>query len=136
MEVKMPRYPKEKYDDMAMPNDDVCDAYFSGLQSHLVKTRKNAYCIYCGAPIYKGDFSLSEKGFMDGSPYLVHYCMDCVDDVIDGWEGKIDYQETGYKNWEERYKKYMEPAIRNIRKGIIAATRLTENLLFCPTKKE
>lgn len=105
-EIKIPRYPKEKYDDMAMPNDDVSDVYYSGLHSHLVKTLKDTFCCYCGAPIHKGDYSLSEKGFLDHRPYLIHYCMDCVDDVIDGWEGKIDYPETGYANWEKRYNKY------------------------------
>ncbi len=108
MGIKMPRYPIEKYDDMAMPNDDVCDGYFSGLHSHLVKTRKDTKCCYCCAPIQKGDYALSERGFLDHRPYLIHYCMDCVDDVIDGWEGKIDYQETGYKNWEKRFIKYCE----------------------------
>ena len=106
MGIKLPRYPKETYENMAMPNDDVSDAYFSGCSSHLVKVRKDTTCCYCGAPINNHDYALSEKGFLDHSPYLIHYCMDCVDDVLDEWNGKIDYAETGFNNWKERFEKY------------------------------
>lgn len=97
------RYPKEKYDNMSMPDCD-SDVSYSGVKSHLVKKLKDAKCAYCFASIPKGDFALSEKGFVDHKPYLVHYCMDCVDDIIDGWEGKIDYADEGYNRWAKRYE--------------------------------
>jgi len=102
------RYPKEKYDNLNMPNGDMSDVSYSAVSSHLVKTIKDTKCVYCFAPIPKGDFALSEKGFIDRKPYLVHYCMDCVDDIIDGQEGKIDYAEIGYNKWAERYEKYTQ----------------------------
>ena len=104
--MKCPRYPKKKYDGLNMPNGDMSDAVYSCVNSHLVKTLKDTKCVYCCAPIQKGDYALSEKGFIDHKPYLVHYCMDCVDDVIDEWEGKSDYAEIGFKNWKARYEKY------------------------------
>lgn len=97
------RYPKEKYDGLNMPNGDR-DVSYSGVSSHLVKTLKDTFCASCLAPIPKGDFALSEKGFLDRKPYLAHYCIDCVDDTIDGWEGKIDYADEGYKRWAKRYE--------------------------------
>lgn len=59
----------------------------------------------------KGDFDLSEKGFVDHKPYLVHYCMDCVDDIIDEWEGKIE-ADDGYERWRRRYDYYRRDASR------------------------
>ena len=106
-----PRYPKSEYDDMAMPNGDT-DCYLSGVHSHLVKTLKEHKCAYCGAPINKGDFSLSEKGFLDGKPYLIHYCMDCVDDELDVWGNKKE-REDAYQEWEKRYEKYMIRRVDN-----------------------
>lgn len=100
------RYPKEKYDGMNMPNGDMDDVSYTCVNSHLVKTLKDTKCVYCLAPIPKGDYALSEKGFIDHKPYLVHYCMDCVDDIIDGWEGKIDYAGEGYERWAKRYREY------------------------------
>lgn len=111
MAMNTHRYPKEKYDNMNMPNGDR-DVSYSGVKSHLVKTLKDTKCVYCFAPIPKGDFALSEKGFIDHKPYLVHYCMDCVDDIIDGWEGKIDYADEGYERWCKRYELYGRNASR------------------------
>lgn len=105
------RYPKDKYDGMNMPNGDR-EVSYSGVKSHLVKTLKATKCGYCFAPIPKGDFALSEKGFVDHKPYLVHYCMDCVDDIIDEWEVKIDYAEEGYERWCKRYELYGRNASR------------------------
>lgn len=76
------RYPKEKYDNISMPNGDT-DVSYRSVKTHLVRTRKDTKCVYCFAAIPKGDFALSEKGFIDNEPYAIHYCMDCVDDIID-----------------------------------------------------
>lgn len=101
------RYPKEKYDNLNMPNGDT-DVSYSCVKSHLVKTLKDTKCMSCFAPIPKGDFALSEKGFIDRKPYLIHYCMDCVDDIIDGWEGRINYAEEGYERWAKRYEENIQ----------------------------
>lgn len=101
--MNKPRYPIKEYEDMYMPSCDT-DSYLSGQHSHLVKGRKEWKCAYCGAKIDNGDFSLSEKGFIDGKPYLIHYCMDCVDDELDVWNRKKD-REDAYNEWVKRYEK-------------------------------
>ena len=100
----LPRYPISEYEEMYLDLGEVTDACIHRLSSHLVKTRKPCSCNYCGAPIKAGSFSLSEKGFLDGKPYLIHYCMDCIDDELDVMNGKKD-REDAFNEWEKRYEK-------------------------------
>lgn len=99
--MKTNKYPESEYRDLEMPSDDM-DSDIQGWHSHLVKVRKDTTCSYCGAPIKKGDCALSERGFLDGHPFTVHDCIDCVDDLLDMWNGKIDSEEY-YKRWEGRH---------------------------------
>lgn len=105
--MKTNRYPISEYDDLEMPYDDM-DVDIRNWHSHLVKVRKGTTCVYCGAPINKGDFALSERGFLDGKPFLIHDCIDCVDDLIAMYNGEIDSDEY-FKRWENRHKQYAEP---------------------------
>lgn len=98
------RYPISYYDDFYLDLGEMMDASICCVSSHLVKTRKPCVCNYCGAPIKAGSFSLSEKGFLDGKPYLIHYCMDCIDDEIDVLNHKKDREEA-YNEWVKRYEK-------------------------------
>lgn len=103
--MKTSKYPTAEYDDLEMPSDDM-DTDIRNWHSHLVKVRKDTKCVYCGAPISKGDFALSERGFCDGKPFLIHDCIDCADDLIAFYKGEIDSEEY-YERWETRYKKYL-----------------------------
>lgn len=102
--MKTNKYPISEYEDLEMPTDDM-DTDIRNWHSHLVKVRKDTKCVYCEAQINKGDFALSERGFCDGEPFLIHDCIDCVDDLIAFHKGEIDSDEY-YKRWEARYKKY------------------------------
>lgn len=104
MGVKANKYPISEYEDLEMPYDDM-DTDIRNLHSHLVKVRRDTKCVYCGAPINKGDFALSECGFYDGGPFLIHDCIDCVDDLIAYQKGEID-SDVYYKRWETRFRKY------------------------------
>lgn len=104
--MKTNRYPISEYEDLEMPSDDM-DTDIRNWHSHLVKVRKNTICAYCGALINKGDFALSERGFSDDEPFLIHDCIDCTDDLIAMYKCEIDRDEY-YKRWENRYKKYTE----------------------------
>lgn len=109
-EMKINKYPIAEYDDLQMSYDDM-DTDIRKWHRHLVKVRKNTKCAYCGAPVSKGDFALSESGFGDGGPFLIHDCIDCVDDLIAFHKGEIDSEEC-YGRWETRYKKYAEQESR------------------------
>lgn len=101
---RLHRHPISCYDGFYLDLCERMDSCIYRLSSHLVKTRKPCSCNYCGAPIEAGSFSLSEKGFLDGEPYLIHYCMDCIDDEIDVCNGKKD-REDAYNEWVKRYEK-------------------------------
>ena len=49
--------------------------------------------------VHKGDHALGEKCFIDGAPYYIHDCLDCVEDVIKGWDDRAQAR------WEKREKK-------------------------------
>ena len=104
--MKTNKYQIAEYDDLEMPYDDM-DTDIRNWHSHLVKVRKDTKCVYCEAPISKGDFALSERGFCDGEPFLIHDCIDCADDLIALHKGEIDSEEY-YGRWETRHKKYAE----------------------------
>ena len=106
MGMKTNKYPISEYEDLEVPYDDM-DTNIRNWHSHLVKVRKDTKCVYCGVPINKGDFALSERGFCDGEPFLIHDCIDCADDLIAFQNCEIDCDEY-YKRWEARYKKYAE----------------------------
>lgn len=91
------KYKSEEYTDLEMPSDDM-DDYLENYHSKLVKARKETKCHYCGATIKAGDQSLSEKCFIDGKPYYIHDCLDCVEDVIKGWD------DEAQARWEQRAK--------------------------------
>lgn len=92
------KFKSELYIDLMMPTDDM-DDYLDNYHSKLVKCRKDTTCHYCGATIKKGDQALGEKCFIDGAPYYIHDCLDCVEDVIIGWDDKAQTR------WEKRAKK-------------------------------
>lgn len=102
--VRIPKYPPSEYVDMEMPSDDM-DVYLRNVHSHLVKCRKDHTCLYCGAPIGRGEYSLLEQGFMDDEPFAIHYCLACVEEVMDVWTGKME-QDEAYEEWQKRYDKY------------------------------
>ena len=95
---KVAKFKPEQYIDLMMPSDDM-DDYLENYHSKLVKCRKDTTCHYCGATIKKGDQALGEKCFIDGAPYYIHDCLDCVDDVIKGWDDRAQAR------WEKRAKK-------------------------------
>ena len=90
-------YELDEYKDMEMPSDDM-DDYLESYHSKLVKVRKETHCHYCGATIKAGDQALGEKCFIDGKPYYIHDCLDCVEDVIKGWD------DEAQARWEKRAK--------------------------------
>ena len=102
--MKMNKYDISEYEDFEMPSDDM-DTDIRNRHSHLVKVRKDTKCMYCGAPISKGDFALSERGFLDGEPFLIHDCIDCVDDTIAMFKSEIDSDEY-YHRWKKRHNEY------------------------------
>ena len=89
------KYKPEEYTDLEMPSDDM-DDYLENYHSKLVKARKETKCHYCGTTIKAGDQALSEKCFIDGKPYYIHDCLDCVEDVIKGWD------DEAQARWEQR----------------------------------
>lgn len=91
------KYKPEEYTDLEMPSDDM-DDYLENYHSKLVKARKETKCHYCGTTIKAGDQALSEKCFIDGKPYYIHDCLDCVEDVIKGWD------DEAQARWEQRAK--------------------------------
>ena len=92
------KYKPDEYKDLMMPTDDI-DDYLECYHSKLVKVRKDTTCHYCGATIPAGDQALGEKFFIDGAPYYIHDCLDCVEDVIKGWDDRAQ------SRWEKRAKK-------------------------------
>ena len=92
------KYKPEEYKDLMMPTDDM-DTDLECYHSKLVKVRKDTNCHYCGTKIRKGDQALGEKCFIDGTPYYIHDCLDCVEDFIKGWGDKEQ------NRWEKRAKK-------------------------------
>ena len=103
-ENRKPKYPIAEYKDMEMPNGDT-DVSYSHRESHLARCRKDWQCLYCGIPIPKGDYCLIEKGFCDGEPYAIHYCLDCVEEEMDVWNHKLERDEA-YESWKARYEKW------------------------------
>lgn len=94
---KNPKYQYNEYKDIMMPTDDM-DDYLESYHSKLVMVRKDTTCHYCGTSIHRGDYALCEKFFYDGAPYYIHDCLDCVEDVIDGFDDKA------YERWRKRAK--------------------------------
>lgn len=92
------KFSPNEYAGLMMPSDDM-DDYLENYHSKLVKCRKDTACHYCGAPIKKGDQAMAESCFIDGAPYYIHDCLDCVEDVIKGWDDKAQAR------WEKRAKK-------------------------------
>jgi len=94
---RIAKFGPEEYKDLEMPSDDM-DDYLENYHSKLVKVRKDTACHYCGTTIHKGDQALGEKCFIDGAPYYIHDCLDCVEDVIKGWD------DEAQDRWEKRAK--------------------------------
>ena len=91
------KFNPNEYADLMMPSDDM-DDYLENYHSKLVKVRKETQCHYCGATIKAGDQAMAEKCFIDGKPYYIHDCLDCVEDVIKGWD------DGAQARWEKRAK--------------------------------
>ena len=99
---RKPRYEKECYTNFEMPSDDM-DVDIQNWSSKLTSTRQETKCVYCGATIKCGDYALAEKGFLDGKPFYVHNCLDCVEEVMDMENGKLDADEM-LERWSKRAK--------------------------------
>lgn len=107
--MKQNKYPISEYEDLEMPLDDM-DTDIRNWHSHLVKVRKDTKCAYCGALINKGDFALSERGFCENQPFLIHDCIDCADDLIAMRKYEIDSEEY-YNRWDKRHKDGEQDAV-------------------------
>lgn len=94
--MRQPKHNKEQYLNFELPNDDM-DVGIRNRSSKLTKTRKETKCCYCGTKINNGDYSLSERGFLDDAPFYVHYCLDCV-------EESMAYEDDNYEKWLQRAK--------------------------------
>lgn len=99
---RKPRYEKECYTNFEMPSDDM-DVDIQNWSSKLTSTRQETKCVYCGATIKCGDYALAERGFLDGKPFYVHNCLDCVEEVMDMENGKLDADEM-LERWSKRAK--------------------------------
>lgn len=99
---RKPRYEKECYTNFEMPSDDM-DVDIQNWSSKLTSTRQETKCVYCGTTIKCGDYALAEKGFLDGQPFYVHNCLDCVEEVMDMENGKLDADEM-LERWSKRAK--------------------------------
>ena len=93
---RKPKYEKEVYNNFEMPTDDM-DTDIACHSSKVVKVRKDTKCVYCGAKINKGDYALNERGYLDGKPFYVHNCLDCVEEIMDD-------DEEHFEKWEKRAK--------------------------------
>lgn len=102
MDFRKPKYNSERYENYEMPTDDM-DTYIVSHSSKLVKSRKDAQCVYCGAKIRKGDYAHAERGFLDGEPFYIHNCLDCVEESMDMQDGILDADEM-FERWEKRAK--------------------------------
>ena len=99
---RKPRYEKECYTNFEMPSDDM-DVDIQNWSSKLTSTRQETKCVYCGTTIKCGDYALAEKGFLDGKPFYVHNCLDCVEEAMDMENGKLDADEM-LERWSKRAK--------------------------------
>ena len=99
---RRPKFPKEKYDNFFMPSDDM-DTNIENHTSKLSSTRQETKCVYCGATIKCGDYALAERGFLDGQPFYVHNCLDCVEETMDLIDGKLDPDDALHR-WKKRAK--------------------------------
>lgn len=99
---RKPRYEKECYTNFEMPSDDM-DVDIQNWSSKLTSTRQETKCVYCGATIKCGDYALADRGFLDGKPFYVHNCLDCVEEVMDMENGKLDADEM-LERWSKRAK--------------------------------
>ena len=102
LNCRKPKYDKERYVNFEMPTDDM-DVDIQNWSSKLSSTRQETKCIYCGATIKCGDYALAERGFLDGQPFYVHNCLDCVEEAMDMMDGKLDADDALHK-WEKRAK--------------------------------
>ena len=100
--MKVNKYSVFEYEDFPMPYDDM-DTDIRHWHSKLVKVRKDTTCAYCGSPINKGDYALTENGFLENKPFRVHNCIDCLDDLIAMCKDELDSDEC-YSRWETRAK--------------------------------
>ena len=100
---RKPKYDKARYENFEIPTDDM-DVDIQNYSSKLISTRKDTKCVYCGAEIKCGDYALAEKGFLDGEPFYVHNCLDCVEETMDMQDGVIDTDDA-LERWGRRAKK-------------------------------
>ena len=108
LNCRKPKYDKELYVNFEMPSDDM-DVDIRNWSSKLTSTRQETKCVYCGATIKCGDYALAEKGFLDGQPFYVHNCLDCVEETMDMQDGKLDTDDA-LDRWTKRAREsgYLE----------------------------
>ena len=103
LNCRKPKYNKELYVNFEMPTDDM-DVDIRNWSSKLSSVREEKTCVYCGAKIKSGDYALAERGFLDGQPFYVHNCLDCVEEIMDMQDGKLDADDM-LEKWTKRAKK-------------------------------
>ena len=102
LNCRKPRYDKERYVNFEMPSDDM-DVDIKNWSSKLSSVRADTTCVYCGARIKSGDYALAERGFLDGQPFYVHNCLDCVEETMDMQDGELDADDA-LDRWTKRAK--------------------------------
>ena len=100
MNNRQPKYSEEVYENYEMPSDDM-DTDIQNYTSKLLITRKETNCSYCGKKINKGDYALAERGFLDGQPFYIHDCLDCVEETMMMQNGELDADDM-MEMWESR----------------------------------
>ena len=52
---------------------------------------------------------LRKKGFLDGQPFYVHNCLDCVEETMDMQDGELDHDDA-LDRWTKRAREsgYLE----------------------------
>lgn len=85
------KYPREVYSALDMYGDS-CD--ISAYTDKVVKCRKEHKCATCERTISKGQFAISESGFLDGEPVSAYTCIECAESLIEeSGEYDTDYDE-------------------------------------------
>ncbi len=83
------KYDKEMYVDAGLYDGDFGDEEIVCYKEKLVKCRKSHICSSCQSEIPKGDYALSESGFMDGKAVSSYTCTDCIEKWLEE-SGQVD----------------------------------------------
>lgn len=75
-------YPIEEYEQAGLYDGDMDGEEIACYKSKMVKVRKEHACINCQRVIKKGEYALSESGFMDGVGVSCYTCAECIEDWL------------------------------------------------------